>query len=69
MRLLRPYFMHRLGEIRDSGLENPNYHASGLILLTKEITLWNTVYVEWAIEPLKRKGLQSNTSLVSNFPL
>ncbi len=37
--------MHRLGEIRDRGLENQSYRASGLTLLTAAITLWNTVYI------------------------
>ncbi|MVW13173.1 Tn3 family transposase [Escherichia coli] len=36
--------MHRLGEIRDRGLENQSYRASGLTLLTAAISLWNTVY-------------------------
>lgn len=37
-------FMHRQGEIRDRRLENQSYRASGLTLLTTEISLWNTVY-------------------------
>lgn len=55
--LARAVFMHRLGEIRDRGLENQSYRASGLTLLTAAITLWNTVYIERAIESLKRKKL------------
>lgn len=42
--LARAVFMHRLGEIRDRGLENQSYRASGLTLLTAAISLWNTVY-------------------------
>ncbi len=44
--LARAVFMHRLGEIRDRGLENQSYRASGLTLLTAAISLWNTVYIE-----------------------
>ncbi len=65
--LARAVFMHRLGEIRDRGLENQSYRASGLTLLTAAITLWNTVYIERAIESLKRKGLQINEPLVSHL--
>lgn len=42
--LARAVFMHRLGEIRERGLENQSNRASGLTLLTAAITLWNTVY-------------------------
>ncbi len=52
--------MHRLGEIRDRGLENQSYRASGLTLITAAITLWNTVYIENAINLLKKKGLPLN---------
>jgi TnpA family transposase len=45
------------GEIRDRGLENQSYRASGLTLLTAAISLWNTVYIERAIDYLKRKGI------------
>lgn len=65
--LARAVFMHRLGEIRDRGLENQSYRASGLTLLTAAITLWNTVYIERAIESLKRKGLKINEWLVSHL--
>lgn len=65
--LARAVFMHRLGEIRDRGLENQSYRASGLTLLTAAITLWNTVYIERAIESLKRKGILINEQLVSHL--
>ncbi len=65
--LARAVFMHRLGEIRDRGLENQSYRASELTLLTAAITLWNTVYIERAIESLKRKGIPINEQLVSHL--
>lgn len=46
-------FMHQLGEIRDRKPENQSYRASGLTLLTAAISLWNTVYMERAIDALK----------------
>lgn len=65
--LARAVFMHRLGEIRDRGLKNQSYRASGLTLLTAAITVWNTVYIERAIESLKRKGVQINEQLVAHL--
>ena len=65
--LARAVFMHRLGEIRDRGLENQSYRASGLTLLTAAIALWNTVYIERAIESLKRKKLLINDQLLSHL--
>jgi len=52
--LARAVFFNRLGEIRDRSFEQQRYRASGLNLVTAAIVLWNTVYLEKAIE------LQSN---------
>ncbi|HBS7338693.1 TPA: Tn3 family transposase, partial [Klebsiella pneumoniae] len=65
--LARAVFMLRLGEIRDRGLENQSYRASGLTLITAAITLWNTVYIENAINQLKKKGLPLNDQLLSHL--
>ncbi len=35
------------------GLENQSYRTIELTLHTQAITLWNTVYIKRAIEPLK----------------
>jgi hypothetical protein len=48
-------------------LENQSYRASGLTLLTAAISLWNTVYMERAIDALKRKGLKINEQLLSHL--
>lgn len=55
-------------EIRDRGLESQSYRASGLTLLTAAISLWNTVYIERAIDSLKRKGIQLNEQLIAHLP-
>ncbi len=65
--LARAVFMHRLGEIRDRGLENQSYRASGLTLLTAAISLWNTVYIERAIDSLRRKGIPINEQLITHL--
>jgi hypothetical protein len=59
--------MHRLGEIRDRGLENQSYRASGLTLLTAAISLRNTVYIERAIDSLRRKGIPLNEQLIAHL--
>lgn len=65
--LARAVFLHRLGEIRDRKPENQNYRASGLTLLTAAISLWNTVYMERAVDALKRKGVRINEQLLSHL--
>lgn len=65
--LARAVFMHRLGEIRDRKPENQSYRASGLTLLTAAISLWNTVYMERAVDALRRKGIKINAQLLSHL--
>lgn len=40
--------------MRDRSFENQRYRASGLNLITAAIILWNTVYLEQAINALKK---------------
>ena len=54
--LARAVFFNRLGEIRDRGFEQQRYRASGLNLLTAVIVLWNTVYLERAVNALRNHG-------------
>jgi Tn3 transposase DDE domain len=49
-------FFKRLGEMRDRSFENQRYRASGLNLVTAAIVLWNTVYLERAIQAIKDHG-------------
>jgi TnpA family transposase len=51
--LARAVFFNRLGEIRDRSFEQQRYRASGLNLVTAAIVLWNTVYLERAVEKLR----------------
>jgi len=48
--LARAVFLNRLGEVRDRRYENQRYRASGLNLVVAAIVLWNTVYLERAVE-------------------
>lgn len=51
--LARAVFFNRLGEIRDRSFEQQRYRASGLNLVTAAIILWNTIYLDKAIQSLK----------------
>lgn len=54
--LARAVFLNRLGEIRDRSFENQRYRASGLNLVVAVIILWNTTYLERAIQALRSSG-------------
>ena len=54
--LARAVFFNRLGELRDRTLENQQHRASGLNLVVAAIVLWNTVYLERAIQALRNQG-------------
>ena len=55
--LSRAIFLHRLGEVRDRSFEDQSLRASGLNLAVAAIVLWNTVYLENAVNLLKSKGV------------
>jgi TnpA family transposase len=54
--LQRAVCFHRLGRIRDRGLEGQKHRASGLTLVVAAITLWNTVYLGRAFDMLQGRG-------------
>jgi len=54
--LRRAVFFNRRGEIRDRSYENQSHRASGLNLLVAAIILWNTTYLQRAVDPLRDQG-------------
>src|SRR6516165_7591909 len=60
--LRRAVFFNRLGEIRDRSYENQRHRASGLNLLVAAIILWNTVYLQRAIDYLRGQGYEPTPS-------
>lgn len=52
--LARAVFIHRLGEIRDRTYENQQHRACGLNLIVTAIILWNTRYLERAVNVLRQ---------------
>src|SRR5271166_168482 len=51
--LARAVCFHRLGRLRDRAVEAQQYRASGLALVTAAIALWNTVYLDRALDDLR----------------
>ena len=54
--LARAVCFHRLGRLRDRTLESQQHHAGGLNLVVAAIILWNTVYMDRAIQHLRAEG-------------
>jgi TnpA family transposase len=54
--LRRAVFFNRLGEIRDRSYENQRHRASGLNLVVAAIVLWNTTYLQRAVDYLRTQG-------------
>ena len=54
--LARAICFHRLGRLRDRAVEAQQHRASGLALVTAAIALWNTVYLDRALDALRRRG-------------
>lgn len=65
--LARALFLNRLGEIRDRSFENQRYRASGLNLVVAAIVLWNTVYLERAVQALKDSGKTVDDNLLAHL--
>ena len=65
--LARAVFFNRLGELRDRSFEHQRYRASGLNLATAAIILWNTVYLDRAIEALKESGQPVDDALLRHL--
>lgn len=65
--LARAVFFNRLGEMRDRSFEHQRHRASGLNLVVAAIILWNTVYLEKAVQALRDHGQKVNDKLLRNL--
>jgi TnpA family transposase len=65
--LARAVFLNRLGEIRDRSFEHQRYRASGLNVVVAAIILWNTVYLERAIQALRAVGQDIDETLLPHL--
>jgi hypothetical protein len=53
--------------MRDRSFENQRYRAGGLTLLTAAIVLWNTVYLERAVQALRNCGYPVDDELLQHL--
>lgn len=65
--LARAVFFNRLGEMRDRSFEQQCYRASGLNLVIAATILWNTVYVDKAIQSLKAHSQNVDEKLLQHL--
>ncbi len=65
--LARAVFFNRLGEIRDRSFETQRFRANGLNLVTAAIILWNTTYLERAIQALEKHGYKIDDNLLKHL--
>ena len=64
--LARAVFFNRQGELRDRTFENQRHRASGLNLVVLAIILWNTIYLERAINALRQHGIVFPDALLTH---
>jgi len=65
--LARAVFFHRLGEVRDRSFENQRHRASGLNLVCAAIILWNTVYLQRAVQTIRTDTPDFNNELLAHL--
>jgi TnpA family transposase len=65
--LAKAVFFNRLGEVRERSYEDQRYRASGLNLVVAAIVLWNTVYLERAVEKLRALKLRFPEELATHL--
>lgn len=65
--LKRAIFFHRIGRIRDRSIDSQGHRASGLNLVTAAIVLWNTTYLQLAIDALIARGEAPSPALLPHL--
>ena len=65
--LARAVCFNRLGEIQDRTYEQQRHRASGLNLVVASIILWNTVYIERAVNEMRLQGYFIDESLLKHI--
>lgn len=68
-KLARAVFFHRLGEVRDRAFDDQQNRASRLNLVMQAITVWNTVYIDQAVQELRKHRDIEDTLLTHTSPL
>ena len=59
--------MGKKPQIRDRSYEDQLHRVNGLQLLISVIVIWNTVYIEKAIELLRSQGMEIQKNMCNTF--
>ena len=65
--LAQAVFVHKQGRIADRTLQNQEHRASGLNLVIAAIALWNTLYMERAVEHLRAREAAAPDALLAHL--
>lgn len=65
--LAQAVFVHKQGRIADRTLQNQEHRASGLNLVIAAIALWNTLYMQRAVEHLREGGMATPDELLTHL--
>ena len=65
--LAQAVFVHKQGRIADRTLQNQEHRASGLNLVIAAIALWNTLYMERAVDHLRVRDVAAPDALLAHL--
>jgi TnpA family transposase len=65
--LAQAVFVHKQGRIADRTLQNQEHRASGLNLVIAALALWNTLYMERAVEHLRSREVSAPDHLLAHL--
>ena len=65
--LAQAVFVHKQGRIADRTLQNQQHRASGLNLVIAAIALWNTLYMQRAVDHLRTNGQDAPDRLIAHL--
>jgi TnpA family transposase len=65
--LAQAVFVHKQGRIADRTLQNQEHRASGLNLVIAAIALWNTLYMERAVQHLRAQDIPAPDALLAHL--
>ena len=65
--LAQAVFVHKQGRIADRTLQNQEHRASGLNLVIAAIALWNTLYMQRAVEHLRAHDVAAPDELLAHL--
>ncbi len=65
--LAQVVFVHKQGRIADRTLQNQEHRASGLNLVIAAVALWNTLYMQRAVDHLRARGVAASDEFLAHL--